>query len=312
MNSYIHKSTTFEIKIIKQLIVIEGPTASGKTSLAVDLAIELKTEVVSADSRQFYKELKIGTAKPTLDEMKGVKHHFVDSHHVTNHLSSAAFAVEAEKTLNEIFSVKDVAVLVGGSGMYIDALCEGIDDIPVDSEIKSQLQKEWKTIGLVSLLEELKNKDVKYYENVDRNNPMRILRALEVIRLTGQPYSQLRTSPKKQKYFEIKRFVINHERSTLYERIDKRVIKMMDDGLLHEVENVRHFSNLQALQTVGYKELFAYLNRQISLEDAVQLIQKNTRNYAKRQLTWFRRHEDAEWISYDTDNKMIERILTFL
>ena len=276
------------------------------------MAIDLKTEVVSADSRQFYKELNIGTAKPTLDEMKGVKHHFVDSHHVINHLSSAAFAVEAERTLNEIFSIKDVAVLVGGSGMYIDALCDGIDDIPIDAEIKNQLQKEWETSGLVSLLEELKNKDAKYYENVDRNNPMRILRALEVIRLTGQPYSQLRTSQKKQKYYDIKRFVINHERSTLYDRIDKRVIKMMDDGLLDEVENVRHFSSLQALQTVGYKELFAYLNRQISLDGAVQLIQKNTRNYAKRQLTWFRRHEDAEWISYDTDYKMIERILTFL
>jgi tRNA dimethylallyltransferase len=276
------------------------------------LAIELNTEVVSADSRQFYKELKIGTAKPTSVEMKGVKHHFIDSHHITNHLSSAIFAVEAERTLNEIFATKDVAVLVGGSGMYIDALCEGIDDIPVDPEIKSQLQKEWKTTGLVSLLEELKNKDAKYYENVDRNNPMRILRALEVIRLTGQPFSQLRTSQKKEKYYDIKRFVINHDRSTLYERIDKRVIKMMDDGLLDEVKNVRQFSNLQALQTVGYKELFAYLNQQISLEDAVQHIQKNTRNYAKRQLTWFRRHEDAEWISYDTDNKMIERILTFL
>ncbi len=273
------------------------------------MAIELKTEVLSADSRQFYKELKIGTAKPSLDEMKGIKHHFIDSHHITDHLSSAVFANLAEKTLEDLFKAKDFVVLVGGSGMYIDALCEGIDDIPVDANIKNQLQQEWKAYGLQLLLEELNKKDPLFYEKVDKNNPMRILRALEVIRITGQPFSQLRTAYKKHNNFEIKRFVINHEREDLYKRIDQRVLKMMDEGLLDEVKNVRHFSNLQALQTVGYKELFAYLNQQNSLEEAVKLIQKNTRNYAKRQLTWFRRHEDAAWISHETNLNMIQRIL---
>lgn len=244
--------------------------------------------------------------------MKGVKHHFIDSHHITNHLSSAVFANEAEIILTELFKTKDNVVLVGGSGMYIDALCEGIDEIPVDFEIKSQLQKEWETCGLAVLLKELEIKDPLFYDKIDKNNPMRVLRALEVIRLTGQPYSQLRTSHQKQNPFEIKRFVIDHERATLYERIDQRVLKMMDDGLLEEVKNIRQFSHFQALQTVGYKELFAYLEKQISLQEAVQLIQKNTRNYAKRQLTWFRRHEDAVWLKHEADNLLVKRILSFL
>ncbi len=276
------------------------------------MALELKTEVLSADSRQFYKELNIGTAKPSLEEMKGIAHHFIDSHSITSHISSAVFASEAEGILKEIFKTQDYAILVGGSGMYIDALCQGIDDIPVDANIKNKLQQELEANGLEFLLEELKQKDPVFYEEIDKQNPMRLLRALEAIRITGKQYSQLRTNKKQDKTFNIKRFVIDHPREILYQRIDQRVLKMMDDGLLDEVKSVRKFSHLQALQTVGYKELFTHLDQQISLQKAVELIQKNTRNYAKRQLTWFRRHEDAVWMPHDADSLLVKQILSFL
>ncbi len=278
----------------------------------MELAIQLKTEIISADSRQFYKELIIGTAKPSQEEMKGIKHYFIDSHQVTNHLSSAVYAKEAEDILHEIFKTNDIAILVGGSGMYIDALCIGIDDIPVDAEIKNNLQNELETNGLELLLEELSTKDPIFYNQIDRQNPMRVIRALEVIRSTGKPYSLLRKAAKKNKPYSIKRFVIDHSRDILYQRIDERVLQMMNDGLLEEVKNVIHFSHLPALQTVGYKELFAYLEQQMSLEKAVQLIQKNTRNYAKRQLTWFRRHDDALWIPYEETKIMVDKIRTIL
>ena len=276
------------------------------------MATQLKTEIISADSRQFYQELNIGTAKPSLEEMKGIKHYFIDSHHVTNHLSSAVFAKESEEVLNEIFKSNDLAILVGGSGMYIDALCDGIDDIPIDIEIKNNLQKELEIKGLDFLIAELMVKDPVFSEQIDKKNPMRVIRALEVIRLTGKPYSALRKAEKKIKPYEIKRFVIDHPRDKLYQRIDKRVIQMMEAGLLEEVKGLKQISHLPALHTVGYKELFAYLEKQISLEDAVQLIQKNTRNYAKRQLTWFRRHDDAVWIPHDDNKIMINKIRTIL
>lgn len=276
------------------------------------MACQLKTEIISADSRQFYSELNIGTAKPSHEEMKGIKHYFIDSHQVTNHLSSAVYAKEAEDILHEIFKTNDIAILVGGSGMYIDALCFGIDDIPIDAEIKNNLQNELETNGLELLLEELRTKDPVFFKQIDRQNPMRVIRALEVIRLTGQPYSLLRKAERKNKPYSIKRFVIDHSRDKLYQRIDQRVIQMMDNGLLEEVKNVSHFSHLPALQTVGYKELFAYLEQQISLEEAVQLIQKNTRNYAKRQLTWFRRHDDALWIPHEDNKIMTDKIRSIL
>jgi tRNA dimethylallyltransferase len=276
------------------------------------LATQLKTEIISADSRQFYQELNIGTAKPSLEEMKGIKHYFIDSHHVTNHLSSAVFAKESEEVLNEIFKSNDLAILVGGSGMYIDALCDGIDDIPIDIEIKNNLQKELEIKGLDFLIAELMVKDPVFSEQIDKKNPMRVIRALEVIRLTGQPYSALRKAEKKIKPYEIKRFVIDHPRDKLYQRIDKRVIQMMEAGLLDEVKGLKQISHLPALQTVGYKELFAYLEKQISLEEAIQLIQKNTRNYAKRQLTWFRRHDDAVWMPNGDNKIMINKIRTIL
>lgn len=276
------------------------------------MACQLKTEIISADSRQFYSELNIGTAKPSHEEMKGIKHYFIDSHQVTNHLSSAVYAKEAEDILHEIFKTNDIAILVGGSGMYIDALCIGIDDIPIDAEIKNNLQDELETNGLELLLEELRTKDPVFFKQIDRQNPMRVIRALEVIRLTGQPFSLLRKAEKKNKPYSIKRFVIDHSRDKLYQRIDQRVIQMMDNGLLEEVKNVSHFSHLPALQTVGYKELFAYLEQQISLEEAVQLIQKNTRNYAKRQLTWFRRHDDALWIPHEDNKIMTDKIRSIL
>jgi tRNA dimethylallyltransferase len=306
------KTTNFETKRIKQLIVIAGPTASGKTNLAVELATQLKTEIISADSRQFYRELNVGTAKPSLSEMRGIKHHFIDSHQVTNHLSSAIYAKEAEELLSELYEKHDTVILVGGSGMYIDALCEGIDNIPVDATLKNNLQNELENKGLALLLNELQEKDPVYFNQIDKKNPMRVIRALEVIRLTGQPYSLLRKAEKQNKPYSIKRFVIDHPREVLYHRIDQRVIQMMDAGLLEEVKTVKHFSKLAALQTVGYKELFAYLDHQISLEEAVQWIQKNTRNYAKRQLTWFRRHKDAQWIPFDETKKMVNTIQSML
>jgi tRNA dimethylallyltransferase len=301
-----------DTKKSKQLIVIEGPTASGKTALGVALAKELRTVIISADSRQFYKEIEIGTAKPTKEEQEGIHHYFVDSHSLEDEISSARYAKEVNEILEIEFKNHDIIVMVGGSGMFIDAVCIGLDNIPKSDEIKIELTQWWEKEGLEPLLNELKDKDPIFFEEVDRENPMRIIRALEAIRITGEPFSKLRTNQKKELSFEVKRFVINHEREKIYDRINRRVDLMIQNGLIDEVKSVQHLQHLSTLKTVGYTELFRHLNGEIDLKMAIDLIKQNTRRYAKRQLTWFRRHDDAVWIDFTSTQEMKEQILLLI
>jgi len=294
----------------KRLIVIAGPTASGKTALAIRLAQHYQTCIVSADSRQFYQELAIGTAKPSLEEQAGVKHYFIDSHSLENPLSASVFAEEALVVLAEEFKTKDTLILVGGSGLFIDALCVGLDKIPFNPAVRNQLNDEMLQFGLEPLLTELHVKDPKYYQQVDRANATRIIRALEVIRNTGNTFSSyLETNTKEHRAFESHYFIINHPREILYARIENRVDQMVVSGLLEEVKSVTHLAHLQTLNTVGYSELFRYLQGEISLEEGIRLIKQNTRRYAKRQLTWFRRYSQAVWLtSLETELQVKEVI----
>ena len=298
---------------MRKLIVIQGPTASGKTKLAIQLAKILNTVVVSADSRQFYKEIQIGTAKPTLEEQEGVKHYFIDSHSIHSPVTSAQYEKEAIQLLNELFISTPFIVLVGGSGMFIDALCDGINEVPKNDLIKEQLNSELQTNGLPFLLSELKIKDEFYYQKVDKGNPLRVIRALEVIRSTGSTYSSfLDKNSIVKRDFETIKFVIDLPREQLYERINLRVDHMICNGLLDEVKSVLEFKSLQSLNTVGYKELFSYLNSEIDFKEAVELIKKNTRNYAKRQLTWFRKDVRSIWLKKIATNEQLNEVLTFI
>lgn len=297
---------------MQKLIVIEGPTASGKTALAVQLAKKLNTVVLSADSRQFYLELAIGTAKPTPDEMEGVPHYFIDSHSIKEPVTAAVFAEEALKLIENELHSYPFLVLVGGSGMFIDALCIGLDPIPSDAIVQTALRAEWEANGHEALLKELQEKDPVFYNQVDQANPARILRALEVIRITGQAYSKLRQQKPPKRPFETIRFVIDWPREQLYNRINLRVEQMMKNGLLEEVKRVLPYRNAASLQTVGYKELFAFLDGTSSLEQAVDKIKQHTRNYAKRQITWFKRHPNTIWLNPESIPDLSKEILKII
>lgn len=297
----------------KRLIVIAGPTASGKTSLAIRLAKHFNTCVLSADSRQFYREVAIGTAKPSLEEQDGVIHHFIDSHSLENPLSASMFAEEALIILTKIFQTTDTVILVGGSGLFIDALCVGLDKIPFNQEIRNQLNAELLQNGLDTLLLELHQKDPTYFTQVDRANTTRVIRALEVIRNTGNTFTfYVENNTKEQRDFESFYFIINHPREKLYARIEQRVDRMLVSGLLEEVKSVYHLAHLQTLNTVGYSELFRFLRGEISYETAILLIKQNTRRYAKRQLTWFRRYENAFWLTHTELDLQVEEVLKSL
>lgn len=297
---------------MQQLIVIEGPTASGKTSLAVSLAKAFNTVVLSADSRQFYKELSIGTAKPSREEMEGILHYFIDSHSISTPVSAAQFESEALNLIQGELADYSKLILVGGSGMFIDALCLGLDPIPADPDIQNALRKELEEKGIEPLLLELKESDPEFYQQVDKQNPMRILRALEVIRLTQIPFSTWRKNELPGRPFEVIRFVINHPREILYDRINQRVDQMMEAGLIDEVKSVSEYRNLTALQTVGYKEVFEYLDGSIDLQTCIDKIKQHTRNYAKRQLTWFKRHADAIWLDAKPTDELRDEILQII
>ncbi|TSJ47865.1 tRNA (adenosine(37)-N6)-dimethylallyltransferase MiaA [Fluviicola chungangensis] len=297
---------------MQQLIVIEGPTASGKTSLAVALAKAWNTVVISADSRQFYKELAIGTAKPSLEEMEGIRHYFIDSHPISTPVSAAQFETEAMELICGELALHPKVVLVGGSGMFIDALCIGLDPIPTNTDVQQELRKELEEKGIEPLLLELKETDPEFYHQVDKQNPMRILRALEVIRSTHIPFSDWRKNELPKRPFEVIRFVINHPREILYERINQRVDRMIEAGLIEEVKNVAKYRNLTALQTVGYKEVFDYLDGKIDLAMCISKIKQHTRNYAKRQLTWFKKHPDTIWLNAKPVGELCNEILQFV
>ncbi|HLV41282.1 MAG TPA: tRNA (adenosine(37)-N6)-dimethylallyltransferase MiaA [Brumimicrobium sp.] len=297
---------------MKKIIVIAGPTASGKTSLAVALAKQLNTPVISADSRQFYKELSIGTAKPTEEEMEGIPHHFIDSHSVEHPLSAGQYEKQALKKVEELFKTHESIIVVGGSGMFINALIYGTDQLPHQPEVRERWNREFERNGIEFLQEKLKSIDLEYYQEADINNPVRLIRALEIHEITGLPYSTLRRQNIKELRFKTHYFVINHPREELYDRINKRVDIMIKDGLIEEVRANRKHQDLQPLNTVGYKEIFEYLNYNISFERAVELVKQNTRRYAKRQLTWFRKEEDAHWLTPESNEKMVQTIISMI
>lgn len=297
----------------KLLLVIQGPTASGKTALSISLAKKLNTVIFSADSRQFYKEITIGTAKPTLDEQSGVLHYFIDSHSIHDKVTAASFVSESLPLLNKAFEKFDIVILVGGSGMYIDALCYGLDDLPVNQMIKNDLILHHQTNGLESLLDELKNCDPEYYHKVDKNNAVRIIRALEVIRISGKTFTSFLSGSKGNNHaFDIKKFTIDLERDILYDRINKRVDLMVDNGLEQEVHSVIEYRYLQALQTVGYTEWFDFIDGKFDKKETIERIKQNTRRYAKRQLTWFRRDKSAIWLKGKLLEEQVQEIESYL
>ncbi|MFD2864974.1 tRNA (adenosine(37)-N6)-dimethylallyltransferase MiaA [Mucilaginibacter antarcticus] len=284
----------------KSLIVIAGPTASGKTAAAIRLAQYYHTVIVSADSRQFFREMAIGTAKPTPAELGQAKHYFIDSHAVTEPFSVGDFEKQGLALLDELFKSHDKVILVGGSGLYIKALCEGFDDIPqAEPAIREQLNTELAQYGIIPLQDKLKQADPAYYASADINNPQRVIRALEVYRQTGNPFSSYRKAKVNTRPFNILKIALDLPREVLYNRINKRVDMMVKDGLVDEVETLLPYRHLNALNTVGYSEVFAYLDNKITLDKAVEMIKQNTRRFAKRQLTWFRKDQDMVWLSPD-------------
>lgn len=277
--------------------------------MSVVLAKYFSTSILSADSRQFYTELEIGTAKPSKTEQDGVKHYFIDSHSITEEITAANYEHQALEILENEFKIHDTIVLVGGSGMFIDALCFGLDPIPASKILRDELTKQVNEVGLNSLLQELEEKDPVYFSQVDQKNAMRVIRAIEAIRLSGKPYSAQRKAIPKERAFSIYRFIIDHPREKLYARINLRVDQMLEKGLLEEVKKLEKFKDFSALRTVGYTELFAFLEGKSTYSDAVELIKQNSRRYAKRQLTWFRKHTDAVWIPHDSAQNMSAKIL---
>lgn len=291
------------------LIIIAGPTAVGKTSLSIQLAKHYKCPVLSADSRQFYKEMSIGTAKPSSEEMDGIIHYFIDNKSIDDVYNIGEYEKEAITLIEKLFLEHDTLILVGGSGLYINAILNGLDEFEeIPTEIRENLIKQYNEKGISFLQEELKQRDFKYYEEVDTNNPQRMMRALEVCIFKGKPFSEYRTKVKKTRNFNSIPILINTSRAILYERINKRVDEMISAGLVDEVKSLQHKNQLNALNTVGYKELFSYLENKISLHEAINLIKQNSRRYAKRQLTWFNHQGNFETF----EPNEIEKIKSFI
>jgi len=280
----------------KRLIVVVGPTAVGKTAMGIQLANHYGTEVISADSRQFYKEMTIGTAKPDLEELAQAKHHFIDSHSIAEDYSAGDFERDALAKLTDIFAHNDVAVMVGGSGLFVRAVCEGLDNLPkAPAEIREQLNATFEAEGIEPLQERLKAVDPAYYATVDISNSQRVIRALEVYEATGKPFSSYHVSDLARRPFEVVTIGLNMDRAKLYERINLRVGIMMEKGLLAEVESLKAYQQKPALQTVGYAEIFDYFDGKLSLEEAVDKIKQHSRQYAKRQITWFKKYGNTTW-----------------
>ena len=293
----------------KYLIVITGPTAVGKTDLTIDLAQHFDAEIISCDSRQFYKEMSIGTAKPSKDELLSVKHHFVDSLSITEPYSAGDFERDGLVLVKKLFKKNNTVFVSGGSGLYIRALCEGFHTFPnVDDSIVSELKERLKNQGIEALQTELLEKDPDFYRKVDIHNAHRIIRALSVIQSSGKPFSSFTQPSLKKRDFEVIYVVLNRDRQELYYRINDRVDSMMKQGLLEEAKKLFAYKSNNALQTVGYQELFDHLEGKSALKNSVDLIKQNTRRYAKRQLTWFRRINDAEWFHPDQKQEIIELI----
>lgn len=293
----------------KRLIVVVGPTAVGKTAMGIALARHLKTEIISADSRQFYKEMTIGTAKPDQEELGQAKHHFINSHTIKEEYSAGDFERDALPLLNKLFERHDVVVMVGGSGLFVRAVCEGLDNLPkAPAAIRERLNGVFEQEGIEPLQQKLKEVDPDYYSTADIQNPQRVIRALEVYEATGQPFSTYRGQEVSDRPFDVVTIGLNTERKKLYERINRRVDKMLEEGLVDEVHSLLPYRGKPALLTVGYAEIFDYLDGEISLEEAVLRIKQNSRRYAKRQITWFKKYGNTVWFEPDD----WEGILRFL
>lgn len=280
----------------KKLIVIVGPTGVGKTDYCIDMAKELGTCILNADSRQIYSELKIGTASPTEEQMRQVKHYFVGTRSVTEYYNASMYEQNVQDVLNDVFKEKDTAILSGGSMMYIDAVCNGIDDIPtVDDATRTLMKRRLAEEGLDVLVDELKRLDPEHYKIVDKKNPRRVVHALEICHMTGHTYTSFRKNIKKERPYDIVKIGLNRPREEMYDRINRRVYNMIDNGLIEEAHSLLPMRHLNALNTVGYKEMFDYFDNIITLEEAIRRIQSNTRRYMRKQLTWFSHDKDIEW-----------------
>ena len=278
----------------KNLIYIAGPTGVGKTKLSLELAKRFDTEIISCDSRQFYKEMEIGTAVPTAEELKEVKHHFIQHKSIQEVYTVSDFEKEAIKKLDTLFKRKDTVIMVGGSGMYADAVMFGMDEFPeIPEETRNQINVFYQTHGLKGLQELLREKDPKYYTRVDINNPVRLIRALEVCVASDQPFSSFLGKPRAPRNFVSKMLILHCPRNILYDKINSRVDQMMEAGLEEEARKLVEFKDLSALKTVGYKELFPFIEEKEDLENAISEIKKNSRRYAKRQITWFKKYDNA-------------------
>ena len=293
----------------KTLIVITGPTAVGKTDLCMEIARRFDIPIINADSRQLFRELRIGTASPTPEQLAKVRHYFVGTLSIGDYYSASMYEQDVMTLLGQLFKTSDYALLSGGSMMYIDAVCNGIDDIPtVDEKTRTLMKRRLAEEGLEKLVEELKRIDPEHYEVVDRQNPRRVVHALEICHMTGQTYTSFRKAEKKLRPFEIIKIGLNREREELYNRINSRVDSMMEQGLLKEAEEMLPYRQANALNTVGYKELFSYFDGIWELDEAVERIKGNTRRYARKQLTWFKRDQQMRWFHPDEQEQIMKYI----
>ena len=291
------------------LIVVTGPTAVGKTALTIEIAKHYGIPIINADSRQIYQELKIGTASPTAEQMQQVKHYFVGTKSITDYYNASMYEQEVVQLLEKLFVDSPVQLLSGGSMMYIDAVCNGIDDIPtVRDDIRNEMKRRYQEDGLDALCEDLRRLDPEHYEVVDRQNHRRVIHALEICYQTGKTYTSFRTQKRKERPFQIVKIGLTRDRQELYDRINQRVDTMMSEGLLDEVRSVSAYRSTNALNTVGYKELFDYIDGRWPLEEAVERIKGNTRRYARKQLTWYKRDEQVTWFHPDQQDKILKFI----
>jgi tRNA dimethylallyltransferase len=293
----------------KKLVVIAGPTAVGKTDLSIEVARLFSTEIISADSRQFYKEMNAGTAKPTARQLKEIKHHFINSLSVTQDYNAGLFEADCINVLEKLFQQHDVLVMAGGAGLYINAVLHGVDDLPkADAGIRKSLNEKFEKEGIDSLQKQLQQLDPEHYKKADIQNPQRIMRALEVCLVSGKTYSSFLGNKNVKRDFDAVVIGLQDEKEMLYNRINERVDQMITNGLEEEVKNLLPYKNNNALRTVGYKEMVQYLEGAISLEEAIELIKKNTRNYAKRQMTWFRKMKEISWFNTGENEKVLKHL----
>ena len=293
----------------KYVVVLTGPTGIGKTSIGIKIAKHFNTEIVSSDSRQIFKELNIGTAVPGIEELSKVKHHLIQNHSIIENFNASRFETEALDVINSLFKKHNLVLLVGGSMLYIDAVCNGIDIMPdADPEIRNMLKEKFEREGIESLRFQLKKLDPDYYDLVDLKNPNRLIHALEISIMTGKPYSSFRSHPKMTRPFSIIKIGLNCERKTLHDKINSRVDAMINAGLVKEARDYYYLKHLNSLNTVGYRELFSFFDGEISLEKAIELIKRNSRRYARKQLTWFRNDNEMNWFEPNEASDIISFI----